>query len=157
MTTTAPSRAGVYRVALEDATPPDQRRPWMDDEYYYDAYATSRASAAVTLADIRSISEIIGGASDVLEACQRAAGEIKRITGYDRIMVYRFLPDGSPDPGLTAGVMEAAKVEGLLIGKGGLFGNTLRIAPPLTLTEEEAEEGLDKLTRAIDRAREEQP
>ena len=64
--------------------------------------------------------------------------------------------DGSPDTKLTGGVMEAAKAEGLLIGKGGLFGNTLRIAPPLSLTEEEAEEGLDKLTRAIDRAREEQ-
>ena len=60
--------------------------------------------------------------------------------------------DGTPDPELTARVMEAAKAEGLLIGKGGRYGNTLRIAPPLTLTEEEAEEGLDKLTRAINRA-----
>jgi 4-aminobutyrate aminotransferase-like enzyme len=51
--------------------------------------------------------------------------------------------------------MEAAKAEGLLIGKGGRYGNTLRIAPPLTVTEDEAEEGLDKLTRAINRAREE--
>jgi 4-aminobutyrate aminotransferase len=63
--------------------------------------------------------------------------------------------DGTPDPELTAGVMEAAKAEGLLIGKGGRYGNTLRIAPPLTVTEDEAEEGLDKLTRAINRAREE--
>jgi len=60
--------------------------------------------------------------------------------------------DGTPDPELTARVMEAAKAEGLLIGKGGRYGNTLRIAPPLTVTEEEAEEGLDKLTRAINRA-----
>jgi 4-aminobutyrate aminotransferase-like enzyme len=50
--------------------------------------------------------------------------------------------DGTPDPDLTGDVMEAAKAEGLLIGKGGLFGNTLRIAPPLSITEEEAEEGL---------------
>jgi 4-aminobutyrate aminotransferase len=51
--------------------------------------------------------------------------------------------------------MEAAKAEGLLIGKGGLHGNTLRIAPPLSVTEEEVDEGLEKLTRAIGRAREE--
>jgi 4-aminobutyrate aminotransferase len=63
--------------------------------------------------------------------------------------------DGTPDPNLTAGVMEAAKAEGLLIGKGGLHGNTLRIAPPLSVTEEEVDEGLEKLTRAIGRAREE--
>jgi len=64
--------------------------------------------------------------------------------------------DGTPDSQLTAAVMEAAKTEGLLIGKGGLYGNTLRIAPPLSVTEEEAAEGLEKLTKAIDNAREEQ-
>jgi 4-aminobutyrate aminotransferase len=63
--------------------------------------------------------------------------------------------EGSPDAGLTAGVMEAAKTNGLLIGKGGIYGNTLRIAPPLSVTEEEADEGLEKLTNAIKQAREE--
>ncbi len=63
--------------------------------------------------------------------------------------------NGDPDVALTADVMEAAKNEGLLIGKGGLYGNTLRIAPALSITEEEANEGLDKLRTAIDRARQE--
>ena len=62
---------------------------------------------------------------------------------------------GSPNAELTAEVMEQARAEGLLVGKGGLYGNTLRIAPPLSITEEEANEGLDKLRNAIDRAREE--
>lgn len=62
---------------------------------------------------------------------------------------------GSPNVELTAAVMEEAKVGGLLIGKGGLYGNTLRIAPPLSITEEEANEGLDKLRNAINRAKEE--
>ena len=61
----------------------------------------------------------------------------------------------TPDTALTAAVMEGAKREGLLIGKGGLYGNTLRIAPPLTVTEEEVEEGLEKLRSAINRARKE--
>ena len=60
---------------------------------------------------------------------------------------------GDPDVELTAAVMEEAKDEGLLIGKGGLYGNTLRIAPALSITEEEANEGLDKLRAAINRAR----
>lgn len=63
--------------------------------------------------------------------------------------------DMSPDVGLTAAVMEEARAGGLLIGKGGLYGNTLRIAPPLSVTEEEVEEGLGKLKEAIDRARKE--
>jgi 4-aminobutyrate aminotransferase len=48
--------------------------------------------------------------------------------------------------------MENAKVNGLLVGKGGLYGNVLRIAPPLTLTEEEADEGFAKLEKAIEDA-----
>ena len=82
--------------------------------------------------------------------------EIAEVRGRGLMIGVEFAKgDGTPDPGLTAGVMEAAKAEGLLIGKGGLYGNTLRIAPPLSVTEEEAEEGLGKLTRAINRAREE--
>ncbi|CAN5810598.1 aspartate aminotransferase family protein [soil metagenome] len=56
-----------------------------------------------------------------------------------------------PDPAAAAAVMEEAKKEGLLIGKGGLYGNTLRIAPPLSLTESEADECYEKLARAVER------
>ena len=63
-------------------------------------------------------------------------------------------PDGDPDPALAAAVMEEARREGLLVGKGGLYGNTLRLAPALSLTEEEAAEGLEMLSTALHRARE---
>lgn len=56
-----------------------------------------------------------------------------------------------PDPTAAAAVMEEARKEGLLIGKGGLYGNTLRIAPALSLTEAEADEGFEKLARAVER------
>jgi 4-aminobutyrate aminotransferase len=57
-----------------------------------------------------------------------------------------------PDPAVTTRVMEEAKAGGLLIGKGGLFGNVLRIAPPLSVTSEEAAEGYDILSAAVHRA-----
>ncbi len=47
-----------------------------------------------------------------------------------------------PNPQAAARVMEETKARGLLIGKGGLHGNVLRIAPPMTLTADEAAEGL---------------
>jgi 4-aminobutyrate aminotransferase len=53
------------------------------------------------------------------------------------------------DSGTTSAVMEAAKAQGLLIGKGGLLGNVLRIAPPLSVTTEEIEDGLGMLSQAI--------
>jgi 4-aminobutyrate aminotransferase len=54
-----------------------------------------------------------------------------------------------PSPPLAGRVLEAARERGLLIGKGGLFGSTLRMAPPLTLSEAEAKEGLAILTDAL--------
>ena len=50
---------------------------------------------AKALTNIRSIIERIGGTSDLIEACQLAAYEVRRITAYDRVMIYRFLADGT--------------------------------------------------------------
>ncbi len=59
-------------------------------------------------------------------------------------------PDGSPSPELAAKFMEETKKLGLLAGKGGLYGHTIRMAPPLTLTEEEAREGLGIIVTALE-------
>ncbi len=59
---------------------------------------------------------------------------------------------GDPAPELATAVQEGCKRRGLLVGKGGLHGNVLRIAPPLTLTTEEAAEGLAALLAAIEEA-----
>jgi 4-aminobutyrate aminotransferase len=61
-------------------------------------------------------------------------------------------PDGSPAPETAAAVLEAAREEGLLIGKGGLYGNSLRLAPALSITEEEADEGFERLEQALRRS-----
>jgi 4-aminobutyrate aminotransferase len=58
-------------------------------------------------------------------------------------------PDGTPNPAAALTVLNKAREAGLLIGKGGLHGNVLRLAPPLTLTEDEADEAMEKLTQAI--------
>ena len=54
-----------------------------------------------------------------------------------------------PNPPAATAVLEKAREGGLLIGKGGLYGNCLRIAPPLSLTEAEADEGITILGKAI--------
>jgi len=60
-------------------------------------------------------------------------------------------PDtGAPSPALAGRVMEESKTRGLLIGKGGLYGHTLRMAPPLTLSEDEARDGLGILIDSLD-------
>ncbi|WP_169953650.1 aspartate aminotransferase family protein [Microbispora sp. H11081] len=56
----------------------------------------------------------------------------------------------APAPALAARFLEETRKLGLLVGKGGLYGNTLRMAPPLTLTEDEAREGLGILVTALE-------
>ncbi|MEV0129419.1 aspartate aminotransferase family protein [Dactylosporangium sp. NPDC050688] len=53
------------------------------------------------------------------------------------------------DVATTNAVFEACKRDGLLVGKGGLYGTTIRMGPPLNLSEAEAREGLEILTKAL--------
>jgi 4-aminobutyrate aminotransferase len=56
---------------------------------------------------------------------------------------------GTPSPRLAARMLEETRARGLLIGKGGLYGHTLRMAPPMNLSEADAKEGLGILTDAL--------
>jgi alanine-glyoxylate transaminase/(R)-3-amino-2-methylpropionate-pyruvate transaminase len=49
----------------------------------------------------------------------------------------------------TAQILENARDLGLLIGKGGFYGNTLRIKPPMCLTEADVDFMLEVLDRSI--------
>ena len=49
-----------------------------------------------------------------------------------------------------ADLMEKAKDQGILIGKGGLYGNVVRIAPSLTLTKAECDEFLKGIRAAFE-------
>ncbi len=57
----------------------------------------------------------------------------------------------APATAQTLEVLEAAREMGVLLGKGGLEGNVLRIKPPLCITAEDADFALDVLDRALTR------
>lgn len=58
----------------------------------------------------------------------------------------------TPSPLAAGRVLEETRARGLLIGKGGLYGNVLRIAPPLSVSMQQAEEALAILGDAIQAA-----
>src|SRR5205809_4486717 len=51
-----------------------------------------------------------------------------------------------------AQIMEACRDMGLLVGKGGLYGQTIRFSPPMCLNEQDADFLLDVLDRAFSAA-----
>ena len=57
----------------------------------------------------------------------------------------------TPASAETLEVLEIARDMGVLLGKGGLAGNVLRIKPPLCITLEDADFALDVLDRALSR------
>lgn len=59
-------------------------------------------------------------------------------------------PGGNaPSVALATRVLEETRERGLLVGKGGLHNNVIRLAPPMTLTDDEVEEALAILEAAI--------
>ena len=54
-----------------------------------------------------------------------------------------------PAPELTGKLFEATRERGLLIGKGGLYGNVLRLSPQLVVEESEVDEALATLDQAF--------
>jgi light-regulated signal transduction histidine kinase (bacteriophytochrome) len=55
----------------------------------------SRPSAARLLASVRAVATSLESEPDLLRTCQTAAREFRRLTGFERVLVYRFLEDSS--------------------------------------------------------------
>ena len=55
----------------------------------------------------------------------------------------------APGKAETAEVLEATRELGLLIGKGGLDGNVLRVQPPMCITADDVDFALDVLDQAF--------
>lgn len=58
----------------------------------------------------------------------------------------------TPDKERTAAIVESALQEGLLLLTAGQYGNVIRTLTPLVITDDELEEGLNILSRAVDAA-----
>jgi 4-aminobutyrate aminotransferase len=54
-----------------------------------------------------------------------------------------------PSVALATRILEETRPNGLLVGKGGLHNNVIRLAPPMTVTEDEVDEALGALGAAI--------
>ncbi|WUH90009.1 aspartate aminotransferase family protein [Streptomyces sp. NBC_00433] len=86
-----------------------------------------------------------------IESVSAGLGVVREVRGRGLMLGVELVVPGTDQPSAQAAglVLEAAREQGLLIGKGGRAGNVLRIAPPLSLTVAEAEEGAAALEAAL--------
>jgi len=54
-----------------------------------------------------------------------------------------------PAPALANQMMEAAREAGLLIGKGGMYNNVLRMSPPMNIAKSDVDQALRMLDTAF--------
>ena len=55
----------------------------------------------------------------------------------------------APAPEATNALLEATRERGLLIGKGGLYGNVIRLAPPILIGDREVDDALSILDASL--------
>jgi 4-aminobutyrate aminotransferase len=66
------------------------------------------------------------------------------------VAVELVAPGGTePDPDAATAALEECRRRGVLVGKGGVYGNVLRIAPPLSVTAAEVDEGATAIVESL--------
>ncbi|MCX6622978.1 MAG: aminotransferase class III-fold pyridoxal phosphate-dependent enzyme, partial [Acidobacteria bacterium] len=88
-----------------------------------------------------------------LEEIQERCPYIGDVRGRGLVMGVELVKDKAtkePAPELMRKLIDVAAQNGLLIGSVGVFGNVVRVAPPLVITEAEAHESLDIFEKSLE-------
>jgi len=76
-------------------------------------------------------------------------GDIRGRGAMLAVELVRGAGDTTPNPELTAAVSKQCHADGLVTLTAGTYGNVLRFLPPLTISDELLQEGLDILEQAF--------
>jgi 4-aminobutyrate aminotransferase len=86
-----------------------------------------------------------------LETTAKRHPSIGDVRGIGLMQASEFVDsNGNPAPLVARAVLKAAFERNLIILTCGPFGNIIRMIPPLTISEEEAESGLEAWNAAVD-------
>src|SRR3981189_246512 len=122
---------------------------------------TSRAAKATIdfieeenlLENAHTVGSYFRGKLEELQAKHALIGEVRGMGLMQALELVKDRKTKEPAPEATAQVMERAREKGLLIGKGGLLGNVLRLSPMLNISKADVDEGVRLLDKAFSEVR----
>lgn len=110
------------------------------------------SAAVIAVLEIMEREDLVGNAARIGEfmrkrllAMRGICPRLGDVRGMGLVMGMEFVKDRDtrePAPEFIRPVIEACANRGLLVGSVGVYGNVLRVAPPLVISREEAEESL---------------
>ena len=114
------------------------------------------ASAVIDLIEeddlIRNCDVVGGYLHEGLEELQRKYECIGDVRGLGLIQGLELVADAKtkePAPALANAMLEAARERGLLVGKGGMYNNVLRLSPAMNIAKSDVDEALRLLDQSF--------
>jgi 4-aminobutyrate aminotransferase-like enzyme len=88
-----------------------------------------------------------------LKAKYPLIGDVRGMGMMQALELVRDRQTKEPAPAEASQLLERARANGLLIGKGGLYGNVIRMAPPMNITKADVDEGIRLLDKSLSEVR----
>jgi len=97
--------------------------------------------------------DVVGGyfrqGLEELKRKHEVIGDVRGMGLMQGIELVRDRKTKDPAPNETTQVMEECRRGGLLIGKGGLYGNVIRMSPPLNINKADVDEAIRILDQSF--------
>jgi 4-aminobutyrate aminotransferase-like enzyme len=84
-----------------------------------------------------------------LQAKHPLIGDVRGMGMMQALELVKDRQTKEPAPEATTQLLERARDNGLLIGKGGLYGNVIRMAPPMNISKADVDEGIRLLDKSF--------
>jgi alanine-glyoxylate transaminase / (R)-3-amino-2-methylpropionate-pyruvate transaminase len=103
------------------------------------------------VANAAAMGDVLRHGLDALKAKHAVIGDVRGrglMQGVE-LVIDEKAGNRAPNPGAALRVLEETRKRALLLGRGGLYGNVLRVAPPLVVSRAEVETALKVLDESL--------
>jgi 4-aminobutyrate aminotransferase-like enzyme len=101
------------------------------------------------LENAHTVGTYLRGKLDALKEKYPVIGDVRGMGLMQALELVKDRETKEPAPEATVQLMERARDNGLLIGKGGLYGNVIRLSPPLNIARTDVDEAIGLLDKAF--------